>query len=263
MNYIADHDFHIHSTVSLCCRDEKQTPEAILNYAKENGFKKICLTNHFWDEKVKSEAEWIDGHDFSHVSSVLPLPKDDNVEFLFGCETDMDFNNILGVSEERFDVFDFIIVSTTHLHLDGNTVRTKIATPEEAAYHWIDKIENLLAKDLPFGKIGIAHLTSGHIFKNRTGEALSLITDDTLYSVFSECSRKGAGIELNIKTIDMTEEQKDVFLRPYFIAKECGCKFYLGSDSHKTSALASAKENFEDVIKQLGLKESDKFRPAY
>ncbi len=259
MRYIADHDFHIHSTVSRCCHDDNQTPEAILNYAKEYGLKKICLTNHFWDEKVKSEAEWIDEHDFSHVSSVLSLPKDDNIDFLFGCETDMDFNNVLGISEERFNAFDFIIVATTHLHLDGNTVRTKITTPKEAAFHWINKIENLLVKNLPFHKIGIAHLTTGHILKNQTAEALSLISDGTLYSLFRDCSRKGLGIELNVKTINMTVEQKEIFLRPYFIAKECGCKFYLGSDSHKTSAFSSAKAHFEDVITQLNLKESDKF----
>ncbi len=259
MKYIADHDFHIHSTVSRCCHDVNQTTEAILNYAKENEFKKICITNHFWDENVKSEAEWIDEHDFSHVSSVLPLPKSDNIEFLFGCETDMDFNNVLGISEERIDAFDFIIVATTHLHLDGNTVRTKITTPEEAAFHWVDKIENLLVKDLPFNKIGIAHLTTGHILKNQTAETLSLIPDATMYSIFRQCSEKGVGIELNVKTINMSVEQREVFLRPYFIAKECGCKFYLGSDSHKSSALASAKENFEDVIAKLNLKESDKF----
>ena len=259
MRYIADHDFHIHSTVSRCCHDKNQTPDKILNYAKESGLKRICLTNHFWDDKVESEAEWIDEHNFSYVSSVLPLPEDDDVEFLFGCETDMDFNNVLGISEERFNAFDFIIVATTHLHLDGNTVRTKITTPDEAAFHWVDKIENLLVKDLPFHKIGIAHLTTGHILKNQTAEALSLIPDATMYSVFSECSRKGVGIELNVKTINMSDEQKEIFLRPYFIAKECGCKFYLGSDSHKTSALACAKENFEDVITKLNLKESDKF----
>lgn len=259
MRYIADHDFHIHSTVSLCCRDEAQTPEAIFKYAKDNGFRKICLTNHFFDEKVKSEAEWRSEHYFTPLSSVLPLPNDGETEFLFGCETDMDYNNVLGVSEERFDAFDFIIVATTHLHLDGNTVRSKITTPEEAAFHWIDKLENLLAKDLPFHKIGIAHLTSGHILKNRTAEVLPLISDATMQSIFSECSRKGVGIELNVRTIDMTDEQKEIFLRPYFIAKDCGCRFYLGSDSHKTSALASAKENFEDVITKLNLKESDKF----
>ena len=262
MRYAADHDFHIHSTVSLCCHDKSQTPEKILNYAKENGFRKICLTNHFWDENVKSEAEWITEHDYSHVSSVLPLPGHNNIEFLFGCETDMDFNNVLGLSDERLNCFDFIIVSTTHLHLDGNTVKTKITTPEEAAFHWVDKLESLLKKDLPFNKIGIAHLTTGHILKNKTAEAISLISDETMYSVFKECSRKGAGIELNIKTINMTNEQKEILLRPYFIAKECGCKFYLGSDSHKAEALACAKENFEDIIITLNLKECDKFSLA-
>ncbi len=259
MRYIADHDFHIHSTVSRCCHDATQTPEAILDYARKNNFNKICLTNHFWDENVKSEAEWIEEHGFSFVSSVLPLPQDESIRFLFGCETDMDFNNVLGVSKERFDSFDFIIVATTHLHLDGNTVRTAIQTPEEAAFHWVDKLENLLIKDLPFHKIGIAHLTTGHILKHKTTEAISLIPDTAMYDIFKACAKKGAGIELNVKTINMSDEQKEILLRPYFIAKECGCSFYLGSDAHKAGALASAKENFEDVIDKLQLKESDKF----
>lgn len=259
MRYVADHDFHIHSTVSLCCHDENQTPETILGYAKENGFKKICLTNHFFDEKVISEANWRSEHYFEPLSSVLPLPQDENISFLFGCETDMDYNNVLGVSKERNDDFDFIIVSTTHLHLDGNTVRKKLETPEEAAFFWVNKFEKLLTMDLPFNKIGIGHPTSGHIFKNRTAEVLPLISDSTLFSLFSECARKCAGIELNLCTVNMTEEMQEIFLRPYFIAKECGCKFYLGSDSHKTSALALAKENFEDIITKLDLKESDKF----
>ena len=42
MKYEVDHDFHIHSTISPCCHDENQTPETILNYAKENNFKSIC-----------------------------------------------------------------------------------------------------------------------------------------------------------------------------------------------------------------------------
>lgn len=259
MRYIADHDFHIHSTVSLCCHDENQTPQAILDYADRNGFKKICLTNHFWDQSVPSEAEWCDEHNFAAVSSVLPLPESEGIDFLFGCETDMDYNNVLGISREKFDAFDFVIVATTHLHLDGNTVKTKIETPAQAAFHWVNKLESLLSMDLPFHKIGIAHLTCGHVFERRTNEALSLITDDELYSVFKKCAAKGVGIELNVKTINMSEAEKAVNLRPYFIAKDCGCKFYLGSDSHKTAALEGAKQNFEDVITQLDLKESDKF----
>ena len=41
MRYVVDHDFHIHSTISPCCHDENQTPETILNYAKENKWVQI------------------------------------------------------------------------------------------------------------------------------------------------------------------------------------------------------------------------------
>ncbi len=260
MRYAADHDYHIHSTISPCCHDEKQTPEAILKYAKENNFKKVCLTNHLWDEKVQSEAEWHDGQRFCCLVSVLPLPKDEQVDFLFGAEIDMDYNFVLGVSPERYDVFDFMVISTTHLHLAGNTVRTKIQTPEEAAEQWVLRFKELLKKDLPWHKTGIAHLTCGHILKGRSHEVIKLLSDESLYEVFSESAKKGMGIELNTKTIFTSEEEKNILLRPYYIAKDCGCKFYLGSDSHKNEALKGAKDNFERIITLLDLQEEDKFR---
>ena len=259
MRYVADHDFHIHSTISPCCHDENQTPEAILDYAKENAFKSVCLTNHLWDEIVKSEAEWHEGQRFCCLSSVLPLPQEESIRFLFGAEVDMDYNYVLGVSPERYDVFDFMVISTTHLHLAGNTVREKIQAPEEAAEHWVVRLNELLKKDLPWHKVGIAHLTCGHIFKGRTPEVIPLIKDEALYNIFEKCSEKGLGIELNTKTIFSSEEEKNILLRPYYIAKDCGCKFYLGSDSHKREALKGAKENFERIITLLDLKEEDKF----
>ena len=259
MRFVADHDFHIHSTISPCCHDKNQTPQAILNYAKENNFRKVCLTNHLWDENVKSDAEWHNGQRFCCLSSVLPLPKEKDTEILFGAEIDMDYNFILGVSPERYDIFDFMVISTTHLHLAGNTVRTKIQTPEEAAEIWVLRLAELLKKDLPWHKAGIAHLTCSHIFRERTAEVISLLQDEKLYTLFSDCAQKGIGIELNMKTIFSSEEEKDIMLRPYYIAKDCGCRFYLGSDSHKISALSTAKENFENIITLLDLKESDKF----
>lgn len=259
MRYIIDHDYHIHSTVSLCCHDKNQTPAAILQYAKENGLKQICLTNHFWDQDVKSEAHWNEAHGYKQLSSVLPLPQDNNIKFLFGAETDMDYNNVWGISAEKISTLDFVVVATTHLHLVENTVKTAIKSPQEAANLWISKIEALLNKKLPRHKIGIAHLTCNHIFKDKTIEVLKLLDNQKLYSVFSDCAAKDIGIELNIKTLSLNEETRNIILRPYCIAKDCGCKFYLGSDAHKTEALKTAKDNFENIVTLLDLKESDKF----
>ena len=259
MKYEVDHDFHIHSTISPCCHDENQTPETILNYAKENNFKAICLTNHLWDESVKSEAEWHPDHTVEKLKTVLPLPTHERATLLFGAETDMDYNNVLGISRKTLDEMDFVTVATTHLHLAGNTVREKITTPEEASKIWLDKIRALLKMDLPFYKMGIAHLTCGHIMKDETPQVIRLLADSDLYEIFSDCALKGVGIELNMKTLAMDDEVKQILLRPYYVAKDCGCKFYLGSDAHKLKALENIKAEFENIITILDLQEKDKF----
>ncbi len=258
MRYIADHDFHIHSTCSPCCSDPMQTPETILNYAKENGFRKVCLTNHFWDEDVWSPNTWHPDEKFSFISQVLPLPQAEGIDFLFGAEADMDYNFTVGISEKRFENFDFIVVSTTHLQIEGYTVKKTIETPEEAAEIWLARLNTLLENDFPWHKMGIAHLTTGHIFEGGALPVVKLLKDEDLYSVFGKCAKKGVGIELNIKTLGLSSDEKNALLHPFAVAKDCGCKFYMGSDSHNTSALKTVKENFEDVITALNLKESDK-----
>ena len=259
MKYIADHDFHVHTTVSACCHDENQTPENLLKYALENGFHKVCITNHLWDEGVPSEAEWHPDHTVERLKSVLPLPTHEGARLLFGAETDIDYNGVLGISRKTLDEMDFVTVATTHLHLGGNTVREKPKTPEEAAELWLQKIRILLSMDLPFHKMGIAHLTCGHIMKGRSHEVIRLLRDEDLYEIFQACSKKGVGIELNVKTLDMTDEVRQVLMHPYHIAKDCGCKFYLGSDAHKGAALETVKAEFENVIDILDLQETDKF----
>ena len=47
--------------------------------------------------------------------------------------------------------------------------------------------------------------------------------------------------------------------RPYRIARECGCTFYLGSDAHHPAGLSVAIERFEAMVDGLELEEKDKF----
>ena len=123
MKYVIDHDYHIHSQISQCSSDPEQNTVNILAYAKEKELKRIILTDHFWDENVSGASNWYNTyHKFTDLSKALPLPQDDEIEFLFGCETDMDKNGVIGISPERFDEFDFIIVPTTHLHMKSFTL---------------------------------------------------------------------------------------------------------------------------------------------
>ena len=45
MRYTFDHEYHIHSKLSLCSQDEAQNKERILKYALDNGLKQICVTD--------------------------------------------------------------------------------------------------------------------------------------------------------------------------------------------------------------------------
>lgn len=264
MKYILDHDFHIHSQLSLCSSDPLQSTENILEYAKKNNFKSICLTDHFWDERIECPSEWYGKQDTKHIKESLPLPQDENVKFHFGCETEMDKKGDIAISEEMIAELEFVIVPTTHLHMMGLTIGEEDDSIEGRRNVYIKRFEKLLEKDLPFHKIGIAHLTCGLIVPNNINglvEVLDGVTDRQFNELFSESARKGLGIELNFNIKKYNDCQLESVLRPYRIAKEKGCKFYFGSDSHHPVDFKDQKENFQSIAEALDLNETDKFNP--
>ena len=262
MKYIIDNDLHIHSKISPCSNDPEQTSERILRYAEENGLRTICLTDHFWDETVEGASSWYRPQNYKHIAASRPLPQGKNVRFLFGCETELDKNFTLGVSKENFVLFDFIIIPTTHFHMKDYTVSVEeLDNAGNRASAWVKRLDAVLGMDLPFHKIGIAHLTCGLIAPTREEyiEVLKLIPQEEMEKLFKKAAKLGVGIELNSDDMNFAEEEAEVVLRPYRIAKQCGCKFYLGSDAHHPNTLDRAKEIFERAVDLLELTEEDKF----
>lgn len=262
MKFYIDHDLHIHSKISSCSNDPEQTTERILRYAEENGFNTICLTDHFWDSSVNGASDWYEPQNYEHIAAAKPLPQSENVRFLFGCETELNRFLTLGVSKEKLDLFDFIIIPTTHFHMTGYTLTEKeCLSPQSRAKAWVKRLDAVLSMDLPFHKIGIAHLTCGLIAPTREEycEVLRLLPEEEMRCLFSKAGNLGVGIELNACDMRFTEEEASPVLRPYQIARECGCKFYLGSDAHHPDQLDIAMERFEKAMRYLQLTEDDKF----
>lgn len=261
MRYSVDHDYHIHSKISLCSNDPEQTPERILKYAEENALKKICLTDHHWDEAVDGASQWYRAQNFAHISQALPLPQGEGIDFLFGCETDFDRLFTVGISKEHFDRFDFVIIPTTHLHMTGFTIDPCDTSVERRAELWVKRLDKLLNMELPFHKIGIAHLACALIAPTREEylRVLNLIPDAEMTRLFKKAAELGVGIELNSDDMLFSEAEADTVLRIFRTAKREGCKFYLGSDAHHPDTLNKAKQIFERAIDYLALEESDKF----
>jgi len=263
MKFTYDHDLHIHSKISSCSADPKQTNEKILAYAKENGLKTVCLTDHYWDERVEGPSDWYAVQNTAHVKAALPLPQAEGIRFLFGCETDMRADMTIGISKERFDEFDFVIIPTTHMHMKEFTVPAECAgKPDKLATLWVEKLDALLAMDLPFHKIGIAHLCCYLIGGGNDAlyeKTLAAIGDEDLKRIFAKAAALGVGIELNQGDFMFNHGAREDILRIFTAAKNCGCKFYLGSDAHHPKNFDEAPIFFEKAIELLGLTEDDKF----
>ena len=261
--YKIDHDYHIHFYLSACSRDDEQTTARMLEYAKKNSFSSICITDHYWDSAIEGASGWYAPQNFEHISKSLPLPTDKDVKFLFGCECEMDRFMRLGIPESRFDNFDFVIIPTTHLHMTGFTIfkEDKDSTPRRASL-WVERFDALLDKKIPFGKVGVAHLTASLLNPSSREEnlkTLHLIPSEEMERLFARAASCGIGIELNKYDMMFEDSEADVILRPFKIAKHMGCKFYLGTDAHHTDFFENTKEVFERAVNLLGLTENDKF----
>ena len=267
MKYVVDHDLHIHSTLSLCGNDPEQTPARILQYAVDNGYRQICLTDHFWDDLVPKNntawfAGWYDQQDFAHVSQSRPLPQAEGVEFLFGVETDMTLDMVVGVSPQRYDAFDFINIPISHFHQEDFTIAKEDRTvPERVAAMFLDKLEAVLDRPLPYRKCGLAHLVSNKLCDGSIYvQTIGLLMGDRLKALFTKAAALGIGIELNTGTLQFKDkETEEAVLGFYRLAKECGCKFYFGTDAHHPNGFVGQKAVAERVVDLLDLTEEDKF----
>lgn len=265
MEYVVDHDLHIHTLLSSCSNDPGQTTDAILEYAKQYGLKTICVTDHCWSLDCVIPEEWYIKQNFEHIRKSLPLPKAEGIDFLFGAEADMNMDGVIGFDSKDFDKVDFLIVSITHLNKVGFTITAEQSlTPESKAQILLKRFDALLNADLPFHKVGIAHLTDGLVHRGAENreflmKVFDLLSEAELKRLFSKAAKLGAGIEINSSAVAYSDEHINSVLRIYKIAKECGCKFYVGTDCHHPGDFDKRIERLKNIVKTLGLTEDDKF----
>ncbi len=165
----------------------------------------------------------------------------------------------IGILPDKFDKFDFIIVSTTHFHLWYNN-EISVDDIEKRAELYVERLFKLLYSNLPDKKVGIAHLTTSLISKPENHlDIIDLISDEVFAEIFKLAAKRGWGVELNIKLDMYKEAELPRVLRPYKIAKECGCKFYFGSDAHTMVDFEGKVEIFNKIVDLLDLEESDKY----
>ncbi len=247
-------DLHCHSTLSSCCHDAAMTPQAILDFAKAHAYTELCLTDHLWDSAVPGSSDWYAPQNVEHVRSCLPLPKSDGLRFRFGCETELPMSGIPALARENFDLFDFVVIPPNHMHMKGLVRPESIDTPEKMAIYVQDRLENLMERDLPFRKIGLAHLTCSLMFsEGSVADVVSHMSEARLLRIFKGYAQAGTGIELNAGSFKEWDARREELLIIYRAAKEAGCRFYLSSDAHAVKSLSGVPDFLPEVISALHL----------
>ena len=249
MRFVPDHDLHIHTQLSPCSRDPRQTPEAILAYGITAGMKLLNLADHCWPytrEAVLAVPEF--------------LPQGKHCALLHGAEVDMDMNDNLSASIEEIEKMDFAVIAVNHLHLKNYCVPNDL--PEDAETHkkrFSERVHHLLSLDLPFHKTGIAHFSDSLMCTADPFRCMDLFSDAELIDIFTKIRDRGMGVELNLNPGRFHGSELDCVLRPFFIAKNLGCKFYMASDAHHPDDFAGIlSKKMNPLIDLLGLEESDK-----
>ena len=261
MAFPIDHDMHCHTLLSACSGDPQQNVQAILAHARQHGYTLQCITDHLWDSLVPGASSWYAPQDVAHVKQNKPLPQDDQVKMVFGCETEYCGGSKIGLHPSHYDDFDFIIIPPNHFHMVNFVRPDTYDTAEKVAELFVERLEQLVELDLPWHKVGIAHMNCGLTFPEGSAtRVFSLMDEQRCRSVLHRFAQLRAGLEINVSCFApgwRTEEA--AHLRLFRLAKQEGCKFYLGSDAHHPQSLEAVPERGAQICTLLGLEESDRF----
>ena len=239
------HDLHIHSHLSSCANDSA-TVKHYVNKAKELGLTMIGFTDHMWDSAVDGANGWYQKQNFEHILNLKnEIASEDtgDLKILFGCETEYDLaHKGVAISEEVAKQLDFLLVPNSHTHI---TMPKDYFDPyQKHADYMVEAFYDIVNSNVAEYITAIAHpfFAVGCPYDDR--ELFGLISDTKFEDMFRIAKSKNIALEINLacfRNKKISELFTDPSLRMYRIAKEIGCKFTVGSDSHSSSG----HDNFE------------------
>lgn len=255
------HDFHIHTSLSVCAK-ETATVEHYLKTAKKLGFNKIGFADHFWDDKINcGDNRFYQRQGYAHVEQLKPILadiKENDLKTYFGCETEYDSaNRGVAVTEEVAERFDFIIVPNSHTHM--MMPKDYYEPYQKHVDFMIQAYEDILDCNVSRYITAMAHPFEAVCCPYPNNILIDMIPDDCFKRLFDKQANKGIAFEINVSSMNRkttSEIEACSQIRMFKIAKECGCKFLFGSDSHSDHG-HDAYANADFVAGLLDLKEDD------
>ena len=254
------HDFHVHTHLSICA-NETATVENYIANAKRLGLTKIGFSDHFGDGNIPGARGFYRAHPYEHnaeLKETLANIHEPDIKFYFGCETEYHTpKRDIALTEEEAEKFDFIVVPNSHTHMI--MPKEYIGNYDKHVEFMIQAYEDILNSPLSRYVTAMAHPFDICCHDYTSDVLINMIPDDTFKRLFDKTAEKGIAFELNMaysKTMTPEDIANDCRIRMVRIAKECGCKFTFGSDSH-SSSYHDFYHNADILADILGLTEND------
>lgn len=237
------YDIHIHTTLSKCCGDKNQRPANIIKEAEKAGLEAVGFSDHLWVNHSLKPNGFYDG---MHENQITELKKElENIEskidILIGCEADTIAPGKFSVTANFAEKLDYVLLSCNHTHISDLIAQPENDSPRGIAEHLIEMF--LSGANSGF-TTSIAHAFVPMGFPDMFDSAAESVSDNEFLDIFAEAAQNNVAIEITLSFFPGKDENgKSLWsletpIRILSLAKQSGCKFTFGSDSHSVGRIS-------------------------
>lgn len=237
-------DFHIHSHLSGCAREEMRIPD-ILRVCADRGLRHVGMTDHIFPSTdpaiLRRTREELVGIDCG-------------INVYLGCEADIVAVGSHTVSAEVAEAVDYVMVSSNHYQLPW-VARPTGRSAEEVAGHFLEMFE--YACSLDFADV-IAHPlceVSGEFGL----DCINTLSDTRLLGALELARTNRIAMEISPRAL--SNMHPDFRRRFYGLCREIGLKFAVGSDAHDLAGIGRTHA-LRGLIEELGVTDDEIWLPG-
>lgn len=268
-------DLHAHTHLSVCGQDSA-TIARYVETASGFGLTAVGIADHMWDAAIPLTPEmrisqsagpdgncvidWYKLQNVEHCREILAEivgTDTKGVRFLFGGEVDYAKGRGAAITEENAQKFDFMIVPNSHTHhLMDKRWETE---PQKHADFMLQATLEICTGPVSRYVTSLAHPFDAVCCPIPLWRIVEKITDSQLGEVFGAARERGIAAEINGSCFDgMSAEQirESAMYRILCAARDVGCRFTFGSDSHTGDGRESLRQAAL-AAELMGLTEED------
>ena len=253
-------DLHIHTPLSKCCHDTRQSPPVAAAYLMSIGMKRIAFTDHVWLNPLNVPGA---RYDSSSGRSILALKEGIRnlqlpIDVLVGCEADMCAPECFAIDMEQREDFDLVLLASNHFQL-----RDFVQQPDP-----VGGVRALTALMLDFFKAAassglgdvLVHPLMPLGYMEYAEAVHRSIEEAQLFDLLSIAAETGSAIEINGAILSKWYNagfSEELLLRLFETARQAGCSLVFGSDAHTQDVFVERYRMFSEIADKLRLNTED------